>query len=112
RKLNSQVSEPTDPLDCHQVAGHRAAVTQRVEGGNSRTHQRSGFRGIERLGHPRQRFHRREHIFLISAVVTNSANLEVGAIGKVTAPASQAGAVLPAVPANSHSLALRPLRYA
>ena len=39
----------------------------------------------------------------------DSGNFDVYTIHKVTPPASHAGAILPAVPANSHSLALRPL---
>ena len=106
------MSESANSLDRHQVVGHRAAMAQRIEGGNPRTHQRCGFGSIERLRHPRQCFHGRHHIFLIAAVVTDSGNLEVCAVSEVAAPASQTGAVLPAVPANSHSLALRPLGYA
>ena len=106
------MSESADPLDRHKVTGQRAAVAQRVEGGDSGTHQRCSFGSIERLRHPRQRLHGRQHVFLIAAVVTDSGNLEVGAVRKVAPSASQAGAVLSAMPANSHSQALRPLGHA
>src|SRR5207302_120886 len=91
RELDTQVAEPADSLDCHEVARHRAAVSKRVEGRDPRTEQWPGFRRVERLRHPRDRFDRRNHVLLIAAVVTEACDLQVGAVHEVAAPAREAG---------------------
>src|ERR1700757_3160264 len=60
----------------------------------------------------RESFYRRNHIFLISAVVSDSAHLQIRAVPKVSAPALQAGSILPTMPAHSYSLSLLPRRDA
>ena len=112
RELNSQMSEAADPLDGHQVTRQCPAVPQRVECRNSRTQQGRGFRGIERFRHGRHCFRRGNHVLAIAAVEADSGNPEVCAVREIAPPASQAGSVLPAVPANADALALPPLRHA
>ena len=43
RELNSEVPQTADALHRHKVAGHRAAVPQRVVGGDSGAEQRRRF---------------------------------------------------------------------
>src|SRR6202043_1413681 len=57
-----------------------------------------------------QPFHRRHHVFLVAAVVGGAANLFVRAIHEIPAPAGEARAVLPAVPAHPDAFALLPCR--
>jgi len=66
----------------------------------------------ERFRHPRQRFHRRDHVFLIAAVVADAANQRVRAVHEVPATAGKTSAVLPAVPADSNALAFPPFLHA
>src|SRR6266849_9827986 len=75
-------------------------------------HQRRGLGRVERLRHPRQRFHRRDHVFLIPAVVADAANLPVRAVHEIPASARKTGTVLPAVPADSNPLAFLPFLHA
>jgi hypothetical protein len=57
----------------------------------------------------RQRFHRRDHVFLISAVERDAADLSVRAIHEIPATAGKTSPVLPAMPTDSNALALPPL---
>jgi hypothetical protein len=101
RELNSPVAKSSDYLDGHEVARQRAAMSQRVKRGNAGTQQRRGLGRVDRFRHPCQRFHRRDHVFLIAAVVADSANLRVCGVTKISASARKTGTVLPTVPAES-----------
>src|SRR5713101_1609791 len=79
-------------------------MAQGVKGGNPGTHQRRGLGSIKRLRHLCQRFHWCDHVFLVAAVVADAANLPVRAVHKVAATAGKTSAVLPAMPADSHTL--------
>jgi hypothetical protein len=68
-ELNSHVTETADSLDRYEVTRQRAAMSQRVERGNAGTHQQRGLGRVERFRHLRQSFHRRDHVFLIAAVI-------------------------------------------
>src|SRR5258708_3924829 len=111
-ELNRWVPDGADSLDGDEVTRQRAAMAQRVKRGNPGTHQRRGLGRVERFRHPRQRFHRRHHIFLIATVVADAANLPVHAVHKVPATAGKTSAVLPAVPADSNPLAFLPFLHA
>src|SRR6266851_819805 len=87
-------------------------MAQGVKRGNPGTHEWRGFSRVERFRHPRQRFHRRDHVFLIAAVVADAANFRVRAVHEVPATAGKTGAVLPAVPADSNPLAFLPFLHA
>jgi hypothetical protein len=87
-------------------------MSQRVRRGNAGTQQRRGLGRVDRFRHPRQRFHRRDHVFLIAAVVADSANLHVCAVHEISASACKTGTVLPTVPADSNPLAFLPFRHA
>src|ERR1700682_5311407 len=86
-------------------------MSQRVERGNASAHQRRGLGRVERFRHLRQRFHRRHHVFLIAAVVADSANLHVCAVHEVSAAAGETSAVLPPVPTHSNALAFPPFLH-
>src|SRR6266478_5881758 len=104
--------EAADALDGNEVRRQRAAVAQSVEGGDSRAKERAGFHSVEALRHGCERFHRGDHVFLVPAVEADTAHFQVAAIGEISAPASNASAVLPAVPANADALAFFPARDA
>src|SRR6202171_1296498 len=87
-------------------------MSQRVERGNASAHQRRSFGCVERFRHLRQSFHWRDHVFLIAAVVADSANLHVCAVHEISASARKTGAVLPTVPADSNPLACLPFLHA
>src|SRR5436190_1689952 len=110
-ELNAKVAEPPDPLNGDKIARQRTAMTESIERRNSGAHERRGLGGIERFGHPSQRFDRRNHEFLIAPVVTNSANLAICAVGEITSPARAARAVLAAMPADADSFALLPILH-
>src|SRR5579871_603537 len=63
-----------------------------------------GFYGSQRLD-------RSHHVLLISAVVVDARNFHVLAVSEISTPAFAAGVVVPAVPADPHTLPLRPDRY-
>src|SRR5262245_34339659 len=105
------MAEAADPLDSDEVARQRPAVAQGVEGRDPGAEQRRGVRRIERFRQPGNRVHRSNHVLLISAVVTESCALHVGAVDESAAPARQASPVLTAVPADALSFAFRPLRH-
>jgi hypothetical protein len=85
-------------------------MAQGIKRGDSGTHQGRGLGGIERFRHLRQRFHRRDHVFLIATVVAEAANLPVRAVYEITAAAGETRAILAAVPADSNPMAFLPLR--
>src|SRR5882672_9817637 len=87
-------------------------MAQGVKRGDPGTHQRRGLGRVERFRHPRQRFHRRDQVLLIAAVVADAANHRVPAVHEVPATAGKTSAVLPAVPADSNPLAFLPFLHA
>src|SRR5580700_2036874 len=106
------MTESADSLDGDEVRRQRATMTQGVKRGNPGTHEWRGLSHIERFRHPHQRFHRRDHVFLIAAIVAVAANLRVRAVHKVPATAGKTSAVLPAVPADSNPLTFLPFLHA
>src|SRR5260370_9122779 len=87
-------------------------MSQRVKRGDPGTHQRRRLGRVERFRHLRQSFHRRDHEFLIAAIVADPANLDVCAVHDVSASARKTRAVLPTVPADSNPLAFLPFLHA
>src|SRR5262245_20473453 len=83
-------------------------MAESIEGRNSGAHQRCGFGGIERFRHAGQRFDRRDHEFLIAAVVADPADHCARTIDEVTSSACGPRAVLTSVPADANSLTFFP----
>src|SRR5579864_7119958 len=102
------MTQAADALHGDKIAGHRAAVAEGVVGCDSGVEQGRSFHITQSLWDRHQRFFRRYHVLLVSAVIADSAYLHVSAIPKVSAPAFPAGAVVPAMPADSDSLPLLP----
>ncbi len=96
------------PCTATRSPGQRAAVPQCVVGGDSGAEQRRCFDIAETFRYRRQRFHRSQHVLLVSAVIADAGNLKILAIAKISAPARAARVVLPAMPADAHPLSLLP----
>src|SRR5262249_42709661 len=107
-ELNPEMAQTTDPQHRNEVARRRAAVPQRVEGGDSSAEQRGRFGVTETFRHRRQCLHRSHHVLLVSTVIADAGNLQVPAITKISAPARDTRVVLTAVPAHAHALPLPP----
>src|SRR5262245_5190566 len=91
------------------LSGPRAAVAKRVEGGDTRAHQRSRVHGRKPLRDQRQRSGGSDHVFGVAAVVHDARNLKGDLAGdEVSATARIAAPAVSAVPANSDPLARRP----
>jgi hypothetical protein len=102
------MAEAADSLHGDKVARERAAMAESIECRDSGAHEGRGFRSVKRLRHPRQGFDRRDHEFLVSAVVTDSAHQAIRTVYEVASPAGQTGAVLPAVPTYANPVSLTP----
>src|SRR5205823_19333 len=92
-----------------KVARQCATVTQRVKCGYARAEQRRGFGSVQAFGYRDKRFDRRQHVLLISSVITDTGNLLIPAIPKVSSPALETRAVMTTVPADTDTLSLFPL---
>ena len=111
RELNPEVAQTADALYRDQVARERAAVPQRVVGGDSGAQERRRFDVAESLRYRHERFGRSEHVLLISAVVADARKFQVVAVAKVSPAAARTRAVMAAVPAHADALSLPPLGH-
>ena len=111
-ELHAEMAEAADSLNGDQVARERAAVAKSVEGGDARAEKRSGFGGIERIGHGGDGLRGDDGVLGIAAVEAEAGDFFVGAIDEVAAAALQAGSVMAAVPADAYALTFLPSRDA
>src|SRR5205823_5774033 len=74
--LDSKMAEPAQAKNGDETAAARAAVAQRVEGGDAGAHQGSGVRGREAVRHQCNSDGRGEHVLGITAIEGNAGNLE------------------------------------
>src|SRR5215471_3801347 len=105
------MTKAANSLNSNKVAWQGTRMTQRVEGGDSGTHERRGFSGIERFRHAGQGLHWRNHEFLVAAVITHSANQRVHAVDEIPSPALETRAILSAMPADPNTFARLPTGY-
>ena len=103
--LDSQMAESADALNCYQIAGARARVAERVENRDAGAQQWRGLGGGKFFRNGGYRFGGHDHVFLITAVVTDAGNLFVLAVDEIAAAAGIAGEVVAAVPSDSDALA-------
>lgn len=86
-------------------------MAQGIERGDASAEKRSGFSGVERVGHSGNCFRGGEHVLGVAAVVADAGDFFVHASNEVAAAALQAGSVMAAVPANSYALTFLPIRH-
>ncbi len=58
-----------------------------------------------------QRLHRRDHEFLVAAVIADAADDDAGTVNEVSSAAGQTCAVLAAVPTHADAIAFFPTAY-
>src|SRR5262245_35318956 len=87
RELNSKMAQAADSLHRDQIAWKRSAMAQRIVGCDARTQERRCFHGAQSIRQPYNRLGRRDHVLLITTVVTNTRNLEILAIPEISAAA-------------------------
>ena len=92
------------PRIADEVAGARAAVAQRVVGGDPGAQQRAGLDGRELVRDQGQRLDRGHHVLGIAAVVADAGNAGLAAGDEIAAPAAVAMAAMAAVPADADPL--------
>src|SRR5258708_10033338 len=103
------MAESADALNGDQIARACARVAERIENGDAGTKQRRGFGGGEGVGDGGDRLGRCDHVFLVTAVVTDSGDFFVLAVNEVAAAAGIAGAIMTAVPSDTDALAGLPV---
>src|SRR5262249_28309652 len=107
-ELDAKMPQAADALHGNKIARQRAAVAERVVGGDAGVEQRSRIGVSEAIWDRHQRFHWGKHVFLISAVVADAGNFHVPAVAEISTTAFAAGAVMPAMPADSDTLSCLP----
>src|SRR6266508_1353695 len=105
-ELNGHMTEAPHSQYGDRLPGPRAAVSKRVEGGDSRAHQRPRVYVRKPFRDQRQRSGGSDHVFGVAAVVRDAGNLKGDLAGnEVAATARIAAAAVSAMPADSDPLA-------
>src|SRR5262249_3712028 len=93
---------------CNRVPGQGAITRKRHKGCYSDEQRRLCFHMRERVWSGCQCLDWRHHVFLISAVITDTADFLVLAMPEITSPALAASVVVTAMPAHAHALSFFP----
>ena len=109
RVLDAEMAEAADALHGDQIAGARARVAQRVENRDAGAEQRRGFGGRKIVGHGRDRFGGRDHVFGITAIMADGGDFLVLAEHEIAAAAGFASEVMSAMPSDADALAGLPV---
>ena len=80
-----------------------------IEGCDTGAHQGSGLFGPQRVGDMREGLDRRNHVWGITAVVTDPEDIENAAIDEIAAPAWIASEPVSTVPSDADSIANFPI---
>jgi hypothetical protein len=105
--LNTEVAEPTQAEHGDDVTRACTAVSQRIEGGDTGTHQWGRVDGLQLSRHPRDRAGGRDHVLRVSAVEAEARDLTGHAGKEVATSALVAMPAISTVPPNAHALARR-----
>ena len=105
------MAEAADALHGDEIAWHRAAVAQSIEGGDASAKQRSGVSRIKAVRNMGHGFDGSDHIFLIAAVVADSSDRAFLAIDEITCATGWACVVLAAMPADAGAVPFLPSGY-
>ncbi len=104
RELHGEMAEAANALNGDDIAGPRAGIAQRVEGGDAGAEQRRRRRGIELVGDRGKRVDRRDHVIGIAAVIVDAGDFEIAAGDEIAAPAAVADEAGAAEPADADAL--------
>src|SRR5205814_9642821 len=110
-ELHGKVAEAADALDRDRLARPRAAVAERVVGGDAGAEQRRGLGGVELLGNARGGFMRHHDVFGVAAVVADAGDLLALAVDEEALAAGVTDEAMAAVPAYAYPVALLPLGH-
>jgi hypothetical protein len=99
------MAKSTDALNGDQIAGARTRVAEGIEHRYAGAKQRCGFGGGEVVGNGSDRFGGCDHVFLVTAVVTDGGNLSVLTVDEIAAAAGVTGEIMTSVPSDSYALA-------
>jgi hypothetical protein len=99
------MAEPANALNGDQIAGARTRVAERVENRDAGAKQRRGFGSGEFFGDRSHRLSGGDHVFLVTAVVTDGGNLFILTVNEVPAAAGITGEIMTAVPSDTDALA-------
>src|ERR1019366_5169784 len=91
------------------IAGTRAGVAQRVVDGDSSAEQRRGVGCWQVLGDCGNRFGRRNHVLLVTAIVADGCDFFVLAVNEIATAAGFADETMTAMPTNADALAGLPV---
>src|SRR5262249_39036866 len=108
--LNSKVAESPDAKDGDGFSRPRAAVTQRVEGGDARAHQRARVDRAELVWNESEAFVGDHKVVLIAAIHRDAGDQLVGTGHKAATPAPLAVTAIAAEPADADALPGFPFR--
>ncbi len=104
RVLNGEMAQATHAEHRDDVARPRTAVSERVERGDARAHERRRIDGCEIRGQQSDRASRSDHVLGISAVESDAGHLTGLAREEIAASAEIALPTIAAVPPNPHAL--------
>src|SRR6266567_4124897 len=102
------MAQSANGLDGNQIARLRAAMPQRVEGGDSGAHERRSLLRSEAVRHQGHGLGGRHHVLRIAAVMRETSDATILAVNEIPSPALRTHTVMTAIPAHAHSLALLP----
>jgi len=108
RELDSQVPEPTQAQDRHQIPWPGSTAAQRVEHRHPSTGHRRGIGGGELLGNPRQRGSWNHHRLRVATRIRRPGGVALLAVHELTTPTRVAVAALPTRPAHSDPITNTP----
>src|SRR5262249_6199476 len=99
------MAKSANTLNRDHIAGTGAAVAERVEGGDSGTHERRGFFWSKFVGDAGEHLLRRHQKLRVAAIIANSRYLQVHAGDEIAAAARLAFPEIPAMPTYPDAVA-------
>src|SRR5258708_21067586 len=112
RELDAQMSQSTEPLHGHEVAGTSRRMAQRVVSGQPRAEQWSRIGRTEFIRNGDQSARNRDHRFGVTTIEMNAADRLVGTIHEISPATGSADAAMAAEEAHADTLADFPTRDA
>src|SRR5258708_7708795 len=105
------MAESADALHGDQIARARTRIAERIEHCDAGTEQGRSFGGGKIVWNGGDRFGWSDHVFLITAVMSEAGDLFVLTIDEITAAAGVTRKIVAAVPSDADALARFPVCY-